>query len=70
MHRDNPSAVAYYSTDDRFDIPPMVDLFDQLESWLACSRCAGHHVALKAPPAKYLPPKKWEPSDQGDGGEA
>lgn len=67
MHRQNPSAVAYYSTDDRFDIPPLVDLFSQLESLVACSRCCGHHVRLNAPPPKYKPPTNWTPDATGEG---
>jgi hypothetical protein len=67
LQRDDRGAVAYYSTDDHLELPPMVDLFNQLESWLACARCGPNHVALKSPPPKYKPPTHWKPEPQSDG---
>jgi hypothetical protein len=67
MQRDDRGAVAYYSTDDHLEIPPMVDLQSQLESAIACTRCGPNHVPLKPPPPKYLPPRSWKPDADSTG---
>lgn len=69
LQRGDRDAVAYFSSDDHLEIPPKTDLFSQLESLVACHRCGPHHVRLKAPRPRYLPPGKWEPDQQGDGAE-
>lgn len=70
LQREDRGAVAYYSTDDRYDIPPAVDLHSQLESWLASGcPCVTHHVALIPPKPRYLPPKHWDPTQADGNGE-
>lgn len=62
-------AVEYFAGESQFSIPPLVDLFSQLESLVACQRCSANHVQLKAPPPKYKPPHPWKPDATGEGGE-
>lgn len=66
-HRGESAAVAYFAGESHLDLPPLVDLFSQLESLVACSRCSGNPVRLMTVPPKprYLPSQQYDPTEDG-----